>query len=290
MSLCQAARRDAYLSGPERDASTWTRACSTRPGSSSSTSTTPGIRSTRSSTRRSTTTVTVLDLIFNTGAERRSLHEELHREGSRVSEPILDRRRALLQRPLRRARRDRTGRRLELRRSRRSFASTSCSSVADGETGRSALNDYGCGYGALVAVPSSRQRLDVALPRLRCLRRDARARPPRARESAARPLRRQRATSSSRRTTPSRAGSSTCKLDVTDEDWREYVAAHARQARELSTSRVRLQHADELLRRRTRCDADLYYGDPRFFFDHCKRRVLAPRRAAARLRLCTSSR
>ena len=74
------------------------------------------------------------------------------------------------------------------------------------------------------------------------------------------------------------------KLDVPDEDWREYVLETLEAIARLSTRGLRLQHAHELLRRRTRCATDLYYGDPRFFFDHCKREYSRARRAAARLR------
>ena len=61
------------------------------------------------------------------------------------------------------------------------------------------------------------------------------------------------------------------RLDVTDEDWREYVEATLEKLAALSTRGF----AFNMLTSYSDADKmrpDLYYGDPRWFFDHCKRR------------------
>ncbi len=63
--------------------------CSRRPGSRSSTWTTPATRSTRSSTRRSSTR-SPCSTCSSTPGRRAALHEELRGEASRLSDPILD--------------------------------------------------------------------------------------------------------------------------------------------------------------------------------------------------------
>ena len=61
------------------------------------------------------------------------------------------------------------------------------------------------------------------------------------------------------------------RLHVTDEDWREYVEATLEKLAALSTRGF----AFNMLTSYSDADKmrpDLYYGDPRWFFDHCKRR------------------
>ena len=60
------------------------------------------------------------------------------------------------------------------------------------------------------------------------------------------------------------------KLDVSDQDWREYVVETLESIARLSTRgfafNMLTSYSDPEKMR-----ADLYYGDPTFFFDHVKR-------------------
>ena len=60
------------------------------------------------------------------------------------------------------------------------------------------------------------------------------------------------------------------KLDVSEEDWREYVVRTvetlARFSRRGFAFNMLTSYSDA-----DRMRPDLYYGDPSFFFDHCKR-------------------
>lgn len=61
------------------------------------------------------------------------------------------------------------------------------------------------------------------------------------------------------------------KLDVSDSEWKEYVLRELEMLARLS----RRGFAFNMLTSYSDADKmrpDLYYGDPRFFFDHCKRR------------------
>jgi SAM-dependent methyltransferase len=141
--------------------------------------------------------------------------------------------------------------------------------VADRASGRFSLNDYGCGYGAL--VPYLRERdadvvyrgFDLSASMLEHARCEY-ANPPAigfvGDESELEPADYTVA-----------SGIFNVKLNVQAEDWREYVL------RTLETiSRLSVRgFAFNMLTSYSDADEmrdDLYYGDPRFFFDHCKRR------------------
>ena len=150
-------------------ASTWKRACSMRRGSRSSTWTTPA------------TGVPAAPPAFRSRCHgprsdlrdrrrRAAIHEELRERGKRLSDPILD----AVERYYsgRFAEHGATARGVDWNsRSRRSCASSSCSrsAAADGEF---SLNDYGCGYGALISALES-CGVDFAYQRFRRVGDDA---------------------------------------------------------------------------------------------------------------------
>jgi hypothetical protein len=61
------------------------------------------------------------------------------------------------------------------------------------------------------------------------------------------------------------------RLDVSDENWRAFVESTLERIAEISTKgfafNMLTSYSDAEKMR-----ADLYYGDPRWFFDHCKRK------------------
>ena len=141
--------------------------------------------------------------------------------------------------------------------------------VCRGAEGPFTLNDYGCGYGALV-------------PYLGALGLDVRYRGFDLSQEMLEPARREhgdppRVTfvdSEDERGGADFTGASgvlNVKLDASDDGWRDYalqtidrLAAHSTRgfAFNMLTS-----YSDE-----DKMRPDLYYGDPTFFFDHCKRR------------------
>lgn len=138
--------------------------------------------------------------------------------------------------------------------------------VAERETGRFSLNDYGCGYGALVGYLRDRGLdvdycgFDLSAPMLEQARHDY----PRATlvrsEGELRPADYTVA-----------SGVFNVKLDVEVEDWREYVLATLESIARLSVKGF----AFNMLTAYSDADKvrdDLYYGDPRDYFDLCKRR------------------
>jgi hypothetical protein len=130
------------------------------------------------------------------------------------------------------------------------------------------LNDYGCGYGALVPYLRSHgydahyRGFDLSASMLEHAR-NKHGDSPRAifkdREEQLEPADYTVA-----------SGILNVKLDVADEDWREYVLATLDTLARLSLRGF----AFNMLTSYSDADKmrpDLYYGDPRFFFDHCKR-------------------
>jgi SAM-dependent methyltransferase len=140
--------------------------------------------------------------------------------------------------------------------------------VAEPARGRFSLNDYGCGYGAL--VPYLRKRgaevvyrgFDLSASMLEHARREHAA-PPAigfvGDESELEPAEYTVA-----------SGIFNVKLDVPEKDWQEYVLQTLRRISRLSVRgfafNMLTSYSDAAKMR-----DDLYYGDPRFFFDHCKR-------------------
>jgi SAM-dependent methyltransferase len=137
--------------------------------------------------------------------------------------------------------------------------------VADRETGRFSLNDFGCGYGALVPY-LQRRGLDVAYRGFdlsaSMLEHARREYPDVTFVGTEGELERADYTVAS--------GIFNVKMDVASEDWREYVittlGAIARLSAKGFAFNMLTCYSDPGKMRE-----DLYYGDPRFFFDHCKR-------------------
>ena len=137
--------------------------------------------------------------------------------------------------------------------------------VADRESGRFTLNDFGCGYGALVGFLRARG-LDVdyrgydlsesMLEHARQEHEDATF------VGSADDLTRADYTVAS--------GIFNVKLEVPAADWLEYVLATLEEIAALSVEgfafNMLTSYSDA-----DRMRDDLYYGDPRFFFDLCKR-------------------
>jgi SAM-dependent methyltransferase len=137
--------------------------------------------------------------------------------------------------------------------------------VTDRETGRFSLNDFGCGYGALVPY-LQRRGLDVAYRGFdlsASMLEHARREHPEVRfvgtESELEPADYTVA-----------SGIFNVKMDVSAEDWRTYVLTTLGTIARLSARGF----AFNMLTAYSDPDKmrdDLYYGDPCFFFDHCKR-------------------
>jgi SAM-dependent methyltransferase len=133
--------------------------------------------------------------------------------------------------------------------------------IVQGE-GPFSLNDWGCGYGALAA------RLDLRVAYTGFDLSEAMLEHAR----AAHPGRRFVVDESELPVADYTVASGifNVKLDVGDDEWRDYVLAMI--ARLDSVSGVGF--AFNMLTSYSDADRmrpDLYYGDPRFFFDHCKR-------------------
>jgi SAM-dependent methyltransferase len=138
--------------------------------------------------------------------------------------------------------------------------------VADREPGRFSLNDFGCGYGALVAFLARRgldvdyRGYDLSESMLEHARReydDATF------VASVDELNRADYTVAS--------GIFNVKLDVPVDDWRQYVLETLETIAGLSSKGF----AFNMLTSYSDADKmrdDLYYGDPRFFFDLCKRK------------------
>jgi SAM-dependent methyltransferase len=131
------------------------------------------------------------------------------------------------------------------------------------------LNDYGCGYGALVGYLGregyrvSYHGYDISEPMVAA----ARARYEGQADVSF--------TSSERDLVPAdyavASGVFNVKLDAEPDAWRDYVLGTLDRLDELSkrgfSFNMLTSYADA-----DRMRPDLYYGDPCFFFDHCKRR------------------
>jgi SAM-dependent methyltransferase len=131
------------------------------------------------------------------------------------------------------------------------------------------LNDYGCGYGALAEWLAERYEefdyrgFDVSESMLACARERLGGDPRCTLAASEDELEPADYTVAS--------GVFNVKLEADDESWREYVLETIDRLAELSTAgfafNMLTSYSDpEYIRH------DLYYGDPRFFFDHCKRR------------------
>jgi predicted TPR repeat methyltransferase len=137
--------------------------------------------------------------------------------------------------------------------------------VADHDHGPFELNDFGCGYGALVGYLRSRE-LDVAYRGF-----DLSA-------SMLEHAQRNYGDASfvgsidglGRADYTVASGIFNVKLDVPTEDWREYVLGTLETIARLSAKgfafNMLTSYSDA-----DRMRDDLYYGDPLFFFDLCKR-------------------
>lgn len=130
------------------------------------------------------------------------------------------------------------------------------------------LNDYGCGYGALVPYLRGRggevvyRGFDLSASMLEHARREHAAPPAVAFVGDESDLEPADYTVAS--------GIFNVRLDVPEEDWQEYVLETLRRISLLSVRGF----AFNMLTSYSDADKmrdDLYYGDPRFFFDHCKR-------------------
>ena len=131
------------------------------------------------------------------------------------------------------------------------------------------LNDYGCGYGALLDYVAARydtfQYAGCDLSAEMVAR--ARERPP-----GGEPY---RFTTEDSELTPAdyavASGLFNVKLDVEPDAWHTYVLAHLEKLNALGRSgfafNLLTSYADA-----DRMRSDLYYGDPCWFFDHCKRK------------------
>ena len=137
--------------------------------------------------------------------------------------------------------------------------------VADRQQGRFGLNDFGCGYGALLAylraVGAEVDYRGFDLSEL--MLKHAQVEYPHVRfVGSAAALERTDYTVAS--------GIFNVKLDTPFEQWREYVLATLDTIARLSVKgfafNMLTSYSDA-----DRMREDLYYGDPRFFFDHCKR-------------------
>jgi SAM-dependent methyltransferase len=137
--------------------------------------------------------------------------------------------------------------------------------VTDRETGSFSLNDFGCGYGALAGFLRGRgpdvdyRGYDLSESMLEYAR---------AAYADATFVGRVGELAPADYTVAS--GIFNVKLDVPVEEWREYVLATIETIAELSHKGF----AFNMLTSYSDADKmrdDLYYGDPRFFFDLCKR-------------------
>jgi SAM-dependent methyltransferase len=138
-------------------------------------------------------------------------------------------------------------------------------SVADREPGRFTLNDFGCGYGALVGFLRARE-LDVDYRGYDLS------------ESMLAHARQEHGAAtfvgSVAELVPAdytvASGIFNVKLEVPADQWREYVLATLETIAGLSLRgfafNMLTSYSDA-----DRMRDDLYYGDPRFFFDLCKR-------------------
>jgi SAM-dependent methyltransferase len=140
--------------------------------------------------------------------------------------------------------------------------------VCDRASDRFSLNDYGCGYGALVSYLNEHghnvryRGFDVSASMLEHARRDFEARPGVLFVGSEGELEPADYTVAS--------GIFNVRLDVPDEEWREYIIETLGTLARLSESGF----AFNMLTSYSDADKmrpDLYYGDPCFFFDHCKR-------------------
>lgn len=127
------------------------------------------------------------------------------------------------------------------------------------------MNDYGCGYGALAThlvergLEAEYRGFDVSASMLEHARREH----PEATFVG-------RAGELAEADYTVASGIFNVRLDVSDEDWREYVLATLETLRRVSLRGF----AFNMLTSYSDADKmrpDLYYGDPTFFFDHCKR-------------------
>jgi SAM-dependent methyltransferase len=140
--------------------------------------------------------------------------------------------------------------------------------VAEGVTGAFSLNDFGCGYAALVAYMDSRRRevlycgFDLSTEMLAYARAAYEHRPlvRFVRQAADLPIADYTVAS----------GIFNVKLENDDEAWTRYVLETVAQIAATCSKgfafNMLTAYSDP-----HRMRGDLFYGDPRFFFDHCKR-------------------
>jgi predicted TPR repeat methyltransferase len=137
------------------------------------------------------------------------------------------------------------------------------------EPGPFSVIDYGCGYGAFAdflsahALLNAYQGFDVAADMIADARRRHAAAP------ACRFVTDSAALEAADYTIAS--GIFNVRFDISDDDWLAYMVSTLDQMMALSTRGFAfnaLTSYSDADRRR----ADLYYADPRVFFDHCKRR------------------
>jgi SAM-dependent methyltransferase len=137
--------------------------------------------------------------------------------------------------------------------------------VADRESSQFSLNDFGCGYGALVGFLAARgldveyRGFDLSESMLEHARREYGNGTFVGRVDELAPADYTVA-----------SGSFNVKLDVPVDEWREYVVSTLETIAGLSVQGF----AFNMLTSYSDADKmrdDLYYGDPRFFFDLCKR-------------------
>jgi SAM-dependent methyltransferase len=140
--------------------------------------------------------------------------------------------------------------------------------VYDGEEGAFTLNDYGCGYGALVSVLErsgldfTYRGFDLSQPMLEHARRNHESPPRITFVDSEEELARADYTVAS--------GIFNVKLDVPVSEWERYVLDTVDTLARLSSRgfafNMLTTYSDQ-----DRMRPDLYYGQPAFYFDHCKR-------------------
>jgi hypothetical protein len=140
-------------------------------------------------------------------------------------------------------------------------------------SGPFSLTDYGCGYGALLDALTVEGRLthyqgfDIAEPMVELASCRNAGRTDCSFTMAARELRPTDFVVAS--------GIFNVKLDIRRDAWRDYVFTHLERMAELARTgfafNMLTSYSDA-----ERQQPDLYYGDPMWWFDHCKRN-LAPR-------------
>jgi hypothetical protein len=141
--------------------------------------------------------------------------------------------------------------------------------VCEGAHGPFSLNDYGCGYAALVpylerrGIEARYRGFDISTPMLEHARREYERLPNVTFVESEEELEHAEYTVAS--------GIFNVKLETPKDEWEDHVFRTLDRIAELSTRgfafNMLTSYSDPEKMRR-----DLYYGDPRVFFDRCKRR------------------